>query len=348
MNKSPLHIAIVILNWNGKSLLQQFLPSVIKTNYPNYTIVVADNGSTDDSIEFIENEYPNIDLIKLDKNHGFAGGYNQALKQVKADIFVLLNSDVEVTPNWLNPIAKAFEQDPKLGAAQPKIRWQRNKAMFEYAGGSGGFMDRFGYTFCRGRIFNELEKDDCQYNDEQEIFWATGCALFIRADLYHNLGGLDADFFAHMEEIDLCWRLKNCGYSIKVIPNSMVYHVGAATLQKSNPRKTFLNFRNNLAMLFKNLPTSKLFHIILIRLILDGVAGLKFLLSGDIKSVWAIIKAHFAFYAWLPNLSKKRKKIKKINQSFSIGEANRTGIYKGSLVWQHFAKGVKKFSQLKW
>jgi GT2 family glycosyltransferase len=289
-------IAVVILNWNGKSFLEKFLPSVVKHSI-EAKIIVADNASTDDSISFLEKTYPSIDIIKLEQNYGFAGGYNKALKQVDSEYYILLNSDVEVTENWLAPMLKMLDNDKNIVACQPKIKDYNNKDSFEYAGASGGFIDKYGYPFCRGRIFDYLEKDTNQYDEPIEIFWASGAALFIRAQEYNQIGGLDEFYFAHMEEIDLCWRLKNEGHKIMVCPSSTVYHVGGGTLNKINPRKTFLNFRNSLLTLYKNLPKNERFVKIFIRLNLDAIAGLKFLLDGKPTHALAIIRSHFTFYS---------------------------------------------------
>jgi len=329
-------VAIVILNWNGKKWLEKFLPSVIANNNNDLAeIIVADNASTDDSLSFLAENYPNISTIVLKENYGFTGGYNRALAQLENEYFVLLNSDIEVTPNWLEPIIKLMDSDKNIAACQPKILSYNNKEYFEYAGASGGEIDWLAYPFCRGRIMDTLEKDEGQYNDAKKIFWATGACMFVRSEVYKKLGGLDENFFAHMEEIDLCWRMQNAGYDIWVEPKSSVYHVGGGTLQADNPRKTFYNFRNNLFMILKNEPFIKALLKISIRLILDGVAGIRFLLQGKLKHVWAIVKAHFAFYfkslSYLKNRSQKQK-IKTI--------------YNKSIVWQYFAKGKKKFSDL--
>jgi len=289
-------IAVVILNWNGKNFLEKFLPAVVSYSSDIAEIIVADNDSTDDSVAFLQANFPEVRIVGLDKNYGFAGGYNKALKQIKAEYYLLLNSDVEITENWLQPMLNLLDTDNKIVACQPKIKDFKNKDYFEYAGAAGGFMDRLGYPLCRGRIFDELEKDTGQYNDVVEVFWASGACLFIRSKEYHEFGGLDEFFFAHMEEIDLCWRLKNAGYKIMYCPDSTVYHVGGGTLNKIKPQKTFLNFRNSLLALHKNLPKNKRFIVILQRLLLDGLAGFKFLFSGKPNHAWAIIRAHFSFY----------------------------------------------------
>lgn len=341
-------VAVVILNYNGVSYLEQFLPSVLKSTYDNYSIIVADNASTDDSIAFLKESYPSVRIISLEENYGFAKGYNEALKEVEADYFVLLNSDVEVSPNWIEPIIELMERDKTVAACQPKIKCYDDKARFEHAGAAGGWMDQLGYPFCRGRIFEVLEEDTGQYDVTQEVFWASGAAFFVRAQLYKNIGGLDSNFFAHMEEIDFCWRLKRAGYKIMVRPKSVVYHVGGGTLSKNNPYKTYLNFRNSLSTVYKNEVQKQLFKKILLRLILDGVAGLRFLFKGQFSNLFAIVKAHWHFFFSLSDLNQKKEIEAELIQKVSIStKANLAGIYKGSIVWQHFAKGKKYFRQLK-
>ena len=301
-----MKIAVVILNWNGAKLLQQFLPSVIRYSQ-EATIFVADNASTDDSIDVLKNLFPSVQIIQNKANYGFAKGYNEALKNLNVDLYALVNSDIEVTENWLQPILDKFKNEPKTVIIQPKILDFKNKEFFEYAGAAGGYIDQYGYPFCRGRIFDTIEKDQQQYEDETEIFWASGACFFIRSEVYHALQGFDDDFFAHQEEIDLCWRAINRGYQIQYTPKSVVYHVGGATLQQGNPKKTYLNFRNSLLMLVKNLPKSQLVPILFLRLILDGLAGIQFLFKGKPKHTLAILKAHFAFYHLLPLFYKKRE-----------------------------------------
>ncbi len=300
-----MKIAVVLLNWNGQKLLEQFLPALVQYS-PEAILYLADNASTDDSVAFVKASFPTIQIIENSSNLGFAGGYNMALKTIDADILALVNTDVEVTKNWLVPIIETFKTEPKTAIIQPKIKDFKNPEFFEYAGAAGGFIDQFGYPFCRGRIFDSLEKDVAQYEDDCEIFWASGACFFIRNAVYKELGGFDADFFAHQEEIDLCWRAKNRGYTIKYNPKSIVYHIGGATLNQGNPRKTFLNFRNSLFTLTKNLPQKKLFYLLFIRLILDGIAGLRFLWQGKWKHVFAILKAHFSFYFLFISMYKKR------------------------------------------
>ena len=331
-------VAVVILNWNGKKYLEQFLPFVVASNYQNLEIIVGDNCSTDDSVIYLKSNYPQIKIISNDKNYGFAEGYNRVLSTVEADYFVLLNSDVEVTPNWIAPVIKLMETDNLIAAAQPKLLSYQDKTKFEHAGAAGGFLDKYGYPFCRGRIFDTVETDAGQYNQASEIFWASGAALFIKAKCWKEVNGLDGDFFAHMEEIDLCWRLKNKGYKIMYCPDSAVYHVGGGTLAAENPFKTYLNFRNNLFMLQKNLPRSKAFPIIFIRFWLDFISLLKYVFDGQFKNALAISKAHVSFIKVLANTDLKR-----LNENFGC---NHSGFYKGSIVWQYFIKKRKTFRDL--
>lgn len=325
--------AVVILNWNGKSFLEKFLPSVL-AHSTSATIIVADNNSTDDSVAFLKSKYPSIRIIEIPENGGYSKGYNIALKQIEAEYYILLNSDIEVTPNWIEPVIKLMDNDRSIAACQPKLLDFNNKDLFEYAGAAGGLIDHFGYPYCRGRLFNSLEKDNGQYDNNCEIFWASGACMFVRAKDFHSIGGLDNDFFAHLEEIDLCWRLKSAGHKIYYCGESKVYHVGGGTLNKINPRKTYLNFRNSLFMLYKNLKPGKLLLLIYIRLKLDGVAGIKFLLEGSGKHTWAVVKAHASFYFSLSELNKKRKLT--IHRNLDFKE-----VYKGSIVWEYFVKRKK-------
>ena len=334
-------IAVVILNWNGKSFLEKFLPHVIKYS-PNTDIIVADNQSTDDSVSYLKQQFPQIKTIVNPSNDGFAKGYNLALKHINAEYYVLLNSDVEVTENWIEPIITLLESNKNIAACQPKILDYNNPSKFEYAGASGGFIDKNGYPFCRGRIFNVLEEDKGQYNNCTEVFWATGACLFVRADAFWKVNGFDSDYFAHMEEIDLCWRMKNIGYQIFVEPKSTVYHVGGGTLNKLNPTKTFLNFRNNLITLTKNASSQFLFFKIIYRMLLDGVAAFKFLLEGNGSHFMAVIKAHVSFYKHLPSTLKKRDEMR-LMPNF---KDTTTGIYNINMVYMHFVKGVKNYSEL--
>ncbi|MHB8259881.1 MAG: glycosyltransferase family 2 protein [Bacteroidia bacterium] len=334
-------VAVVILNFNGKNLLQKFLPSVIQYS-ESATIYVADNGSSDDSCLFVKEHYPEIKIIALKENYGFAKGYNEALKQVDADYYVLLNSDVEVTPNCISPIISLMDGDKTIAAAQPKILSYHDKTEFEYAGACGGFIDKYGYPFCRGRIFNTLEKDNGQYDDVIEIFWATGACLFVRASVYKALKGFDEFYFAHMEEIDLCWRMKNTGHRIMAVPKSTVYHVGGGTLDKLSPQKTFLNFRNSLLSLTKNNSNGVLFFKLLIRFVLDGIAGIKFFIEGTPKHTWAVIKAHFSFYRNFKNTLQARNNIKSLKDYKPCNKQ----IYQNSIVFDYFFKKRKLFSEL--
>ena len=298
-------IAIAILNWNGKSWLEKFLPNVI-LHSPEAEIYVIDNASTDNSVQYLKDHFPEVKIVMNKENFGFAGGYNQGLKNIDSDIYCLLNSDVEVTENWLEPILQLYYKDPNISAVQPKILSYQNKDEFEFAGAAGGLMDNLGYPYCRGRIFDDLEKDNGQYDDETEIFWASGCALFIKSKDFWEQNGFDERFFAHQEEIDLCWRLKNSGKKIFYTYKSVVYHVGGGTLNKQNPQKTFLNFRNNLSMMAKNLPFPKVLWLVFFRLCLDGIAGIYFGLKNGFPHLWAVVRAHFGFYAQLPETIKRR------------------------------------------
>jgi hypothetical protein len=330
-------VAVVILNWNGKGFLEKFLPGVIKNSEGMAEVIIADNDSTDGSVEYLQQNFPKIKIIINEENGGFAKGYNDALAKVEADYYVLLNSDIEVTPNWIEPVIQLMESNDQIAACQPKLRDFFNRESFEYAGAAGGFLDKYGYPFCRGRLFQSLEKDQAQFNDELEIFWATGACLFVKANIYHQLGGLDERFFAHMEEIDFCWRAKNKGFKIMYCPNSTVYHVGGGTLPKRSWRKTYLNMRNNNIMLYKNLPSNRLFKVFIARLVLDGAAAFKFLIDGGIKDMFAVVYAHWSFFPLLPQLHKERKKEKPKPVS---------KIYKGNIAIDYFFRGVRKFSDL--
>jgi len=334
--------AIVILNWNGKPLLERFLPSVIAhSTMPDVEIIVADNASTDNSVSFVQKKYPQIRIIRLNKNYGFAGGYNRALEQVQADYFMLLNSDIEVTKNWLTPLISLMKNNKNIAGCQPKILSLRQPEYFEHAGASGGFVDKNYFPFCRGRIFNYVEKDNGQYNNRREIFWASGAAFMIRSDVFKYGGGFDEMFFAHMEEIDLCWRLKNRGYRFFVEPESIVYHLGGATLNYMTPKKTFLNFRNNLYMIYKNAEPSKFIGVLITRLFLDTIAAFKFLISLKLTHFFSVIKAHWQFWFTMHLFSNKRKENKIKSVQFNHPE-----IYKHSVVIDFYAKGKKKFSDL--
>ncbi len=348
-SKNNQSVALVILNYNGTKHLKTYFPSVLEFTPSDVAIVVADNGSTDDSIEYlasVQKDHPRIKVIELPVNYGFAGGYNEALKQVEASIYILLNSDVRVTANWTTPLLQAM-QDPNLSVCQPKILSDVNPNEFEYAGAAGGFIDFLGYPFCRGRVFGVNEEDLGQYDDEREIFWATGAAMVIRSKLFWDFKGFDASFFAHNEEIDMCWQIKRAGYKIKAIPSSVVYHLGGGTLSYNTPNKVYLNFRNNLKMLVKNDRKRNLAWKLPVRLILDGTAAGLFLFQGHYKLIWSILRAHFAFYASLPQLFSKRKEIKKILKSLPNQPVIKPkGIYPKSIVWQFYARGKTKFSEL--
>ena len=329
-----MKIAVVVLNWNGKKLLEQFLPSIVKFS-DNATIYLADNASTDDSIAFVENHFPTIKIIKNNTNFGFAKGYNEALKCVNENILALVNSDIEVTENWLKPIIQTFENEPQTAVIQPKILDFKNKLKFEYAGAAGGFIDKYGIPFCRGRIFDSIENDNGQYNDNCEIFWASGACFFIRKKVFNEMHGFDEGFFAHQEEIDLCWRIQNANYTIKYVSQSIVYHVGGATLAFSNPKKTFLNFRNSLLMLTKNLPKSSLLSVIFFRLILDGIAAVKFISAGKFLHSVAILKAHFSFYALFIKYYKKRR-----------SQQSKKYFKTKSIIFEYYLKNGKVFENL--
>ena len=333
--------AIVILNWNGREFLRKFLPSVLSTSRHLARVIVADNASTDDSIEVLNSEFPDVEIIRLEKNYGFTGGYNRALEQVEAEYFVLLNSDVEVTERWLDPLVKFMNENPNASACQPKIRSYSDRHLFEHAGACGGFIDYLGYPFCRGRIYNTLEEDKGQYDDPMQVFWATGACLMIRSNCFREAEGFDERFFAHMEEIDLCWRLQQSGKGIFVIPASTVYHVGGGTLPKSNPRKTYYNFRNNLMMLFKNLPGHRLIWLIPVRLVLDGLAGIKFFFDGDRKDTWAVMKAHFAFYRFVLTHAGAR-----IHRQRRVKVHPSKGIYHKSIAVEYYLHQKKYFHDL--
>ncbi len=336
-----MKVAVVILNWNGKGFLEQFLPSVFACNTAASEIIVADNASTDDSIAFLKSTYPQVRVIQNAGNGGFAKGYNDALKLVDAEYYVLLNSDVEVTPGWIDAVIKLMDTDKNIAACQPKIRSFYDKKLFEYAGAAGGFIDKFGYPFCRGRILDTLEEDSGQYDDVKEVFWATGACLFVRAELYHKVRGFDEDFFAHMEEIDLCWRLKNLGYKIMYCPDSMVFHVGGGTLNKTSPKKTYLNFRNNLILLCKNHPPQYFLLKLKWRMVLDGVAGMKFLLSGQFSHFVAVLKAHFSFYGSLGTTLRKRKALKQQIKAYTT-----TGVYLHSIIADYYIRGKKTVREI--
>jgi GT2 family glycosyltransferase len=335
-----MKVAVVILCWNGKKYLAQFLPSLLKyTHAPLSTIVVADNCSTDDSVEYVRQNFPSVQIIQNSSNTGFAGGYNQALKQVNAEYYVLLNQDVEVTENWIEQVISEMEKDSKIAAAQPKLKAFNNRSYFEYAGAAGGYVDRFGYAFCRGRIFDVMEKDEGQYDTLKEIFWASGACMFVRSEIYWQAGGLDEDFFAHQEEIDLCWRIRNLRYKVICVPQSVVYHVGGGSLPQGNPRKTFLNFRNNMMMMFKNLPLRSLIWKLPVRTFLDLVAAIYSVIKNkNLADCRAIAKGELAFFKSIPSLVRKRRQ---------IPHSSAVHLSPVSIVWQYFICHKKKYSQLR-
>ncbi|MDB4767540.1 glycosyltransferase [Flavobacteriaceae bacterium] len=329
-------IAVVILNWNGAALLERFLPTVLKNSGEMAHIYVADNGSTDSSIALLKERFSQVTIIEMTTNNGFAGGYNLALKQINEPLFCLLNSDVSPAENWLVPILAAFNSDSQLAIAQPKILDELKKTHFEYAGAAGGYLDALGYPFCRGRIFQHIEQDLGQYNDNTEIFWATGACMFIRKEVFLLLNGFDETYFAHQEEIDLCWRARNLGYKVMYLGSSTVFHLGGSTLSNMNPKKTFLNFRNSLFSILKNMPLKRAIIVIFVRLILDGIAGVRFIIQGKFSHCLAIIHAHIDFYKEAPSTFKKKQSPKKYIKYFTTT----------SIVWSHYIKGLKKFSLL--
>jgi GT2 family glycosyltransferase len=334
-----LKVSIVILNWNGRAYLEKFLPSVLASSYIHKEVIVADNASTDDSVSFLQQYYPTVKIIILDQNYGFARGYNEALKQVESDYYVLLNSDVEVEPGWIEPIVDLMQKDATIGACQPKILTYGNRKLFEYAGACGGWIDFLGYPFARGRVFDVCEEDKGQYDTVEPIFWASGAALFVRGHLFHDLGGLDNYFFAHQEEIDFCWRMQLAGYKVYACPQSVVYHVGGGTLPKGNERKVFLNFRNNLVMLAKNLPLSQSIWKIPLRLVLDGISAWKSLFAGQTIYFGAIFEAHIAFIGW--SLFKRNRSVFPKNKRGRL-----SGWFSESIVWKHFVTGKKTFAEI--
>ncbi len=332
--------AVVILNWNTQDILNTYLPSVVKySTQPNVEIVVADNGSSDDSVAFVREHYPQITIIELKENYGFAGGYNKALEQVNADYYILLNSDVEVSEGWIDPVINRMENNKGIAACMPRIRSYTEKDKFEYAGAAGGYIDKFGFPFCRGRILDDVEVDNDQYDTASEVFWATGACMFVRAEAYHDVNGFDADFFAHMEEIDLCWRFKNRGYQVWYEPESIVYHLGGGTLPYDSPKKLYLNFRNNLWLLYKNLPEENLRKTIVLRMVFDGVAALKFVAEGKLFGLSSVAKAHQDFYYGLKVLKQKRAQL-------PVRNRNTKGMYQRSIVFDFYLRKKRRFSDL--
>lgn len=336
--------AVVILSYNGKKWHELFLPLIVSEAAAGYTVVVVDNASTDDTAAYIREHFPTVSLLQIPVNKGFAHGYAEALKQIKSEFYVLLSADFEVTEGWFTPLRHSMDRYPEMAACQPKIRYWREREKFEYAGAAGGFKDNYGYMFCRGRILDEIETDHQQYEDNVEIFWASGGCLFVRANLYHAIGGLDADFYAHMEEIDLCWRLKNAGHKIGYIGNSTVYHVGGSVISYGSPQKLFYNFRNSLILLLKNETFGRLLWLMPCRLILDGVAAFHLLFQGKRVEFKTVIKAHFSFYGSFGKWLKHRR----LAQSVKSEKPNRNAIYKGSIIWHYFIKRQKTFNALNW
>ena len=332
-------VAVVILNWNGKYFLERFLPSVMASDYENLSVIVADNASKDDSISFLRQNYPEVKILLNTINEGFSNGYNTALENVSADYYILLNSDVEVNSGWIAPVILLMENDEKIAVCQPKILSFKNKNQFEYAGASGGWIDSLGYPFSRGRVFDYCENDVGQYNNSSEIFWATGAALFVKSSVFHELNGFDEYFFAHQEEIDLCWRMQRAGYKIYVEPASVVYHIGGGTLPMGDRKKVYFNFRNNLVMLSKNLPFFESVWKIPVRIFLDNIAAFQALVNGNFSTFISIESAHLDFIKWI-FLGKRGKRLSKIKMK------NLKGVYSGSIVWEYFINKKKTFSEI--
>lgn len=333
--------AIVILNWNGVNMLTRFLPNVLDYSRDEAVVYVADNASTDNSVEILKRHFPEVRLIIFDRNWGFAEGYNKALEQIEAEYYVLLNSDVEVSHHWLTPLTEFMDNHPEAAACQPKLLSEKNRDSFEYSGACGGYIDFYGYPFCRGRVFDVVENDDGQYDYVAEVLWATGACMMVRASDFKAAGGFDSRFFAHCEEIDLCWRLWLMGRKVFCVPDSYVYHIGGGTLPKNNPMKTFLNFRNNLTMLYKNLPDDTLGRVMRVRAVLDYVAALQALCAGRIGDCKAIIRGRRAFKEWLPEYREVRKIVQNRRKVDNV-----VGIYRHSILWQYYVKGKRKYAEL--
>lgn len=336
--------AVVILSYNGKKWHELFLPLIVSESVAGYTVVVVDNASTDDTADYIRTHFPSVELLQIPVNKGFAHGYAVALRQIQSKYYVLLSADFEVTAGWFSPLHNAMETIPDLAACQPKIRYWKEREKFEYAGAAGGFKDNLGYMFCRGRVLDEIEFDEGQYNDRVEIFWASGGCLFVRADLYHKVGGLDDEFYAHMEEIDLCWRLKNAGYKIGYIGDATVFHVGGSVISYGSPQKLFYNFRNSLILLLKNESLGRLAWLLPFRLVLDGIAGIHFLGQGKRVECLTVVKAHFNFYGSLGKWLRHRK----LARSAVAAQPNKNAVYQGSIIWQYFIRRTRKFNDLGW
>jgi GT2 family glycosyltransferase len=333
--------AVVILSYNSRKWHELFLPKIVEQAAQGYDVFVVDHASPDDTAEYVTHNFPYVQLIRLSENHGFAWGYAEALKQIQAKYYILLSSDFEVTDNWFKPIHAAMEANENMAACQPKIRYYRDREYFEYAGAAGGFMDKWGYLFCRGRIFSTLEKDEGQYDSPAELFWASGGCFVVRADVYHHLGGLDPDLFAHMEEVDVCWRMKNAGYSIGYVPGSTVFHVGGSVITYGSPQKTYYNFRNSLVLLLKNEKGGKLLWLLPLRLCLDFLAAMQFLAQGQFNNIMAIVRAHWSFFFTVGKWYRKRSAVKGL-----VASRNTIGIYRKSIIVQYFLRGKKKFSAL--
>lgn len=341
MYKTQSDTAVVVLSYNGQAYHRDFFPLLVEESKNQYDIILIDNASTDGTAEYVRQNFPSVHIIQLPINKGFTGGYAAGIEQIESKYLILLSADFEVSKQWFQPLHSFMENNEKVAVVQPKILYQKQKHLFEYAGAAGGFIDALGYPFCRGRLFFTLEEDKNQYQDPIECFWASGGCFMIRAHLFKEFSGLEPDFFAHMEEIDLCWRLKNAGHQIYAVPSSTVYHVGGSVISYGSPQKAFLNFRNGLFMMLKNLPSSELIPVLFIRMVLDGVAAIKGLLSGNFGEFGAILKAHLYFYKGLPSFWKKRKAAQK-----QLGVRNHVGVYKGSIVWEYFIKGKREFSKL--
>lgn len=335
--------AVVVLSYNGKLLHRDFFPELLREAKDQYDVILVDNASTDDTSAYVREHFPEVSIIQIKINRGFANGYYEGLAQIKAKYYVMLSADFEITPGWFQPLHNLMETYPDISACQPKIKYYRDKEMFEYAGAGGGFMDKWGYLFCRGRIFFTLEKDEQQYNNTIETFWAGGGCMFLRAEVYHQLGGLDRDLYAHMEEVDLCWRMKNAGHRIAYCGSSTVYHIGGSVISYGSPQKLFYNYRNSLILLLKNLPSSKLLWLLPFRLILDGISGGRSLFKGDVKEVWVIAKAHWNFFLHFGFWYKKRKESKKL-----ITKPNLKGIYSKSIIADYFLRKKTTFTDLNW
>lgn len=335
--------AVVILSYNGRKWHELFLPLIVAEAESGYEVIVVDNASTDDTYDYLTQHFPTVKTLRIRVNRGFTAGYSEALQEIQAKYYVLLSSDFEVTPGWFPPLLEAMQQTPGLAACQPKIRYWKEREKFEYAGAAGGFMDTWGYLFCRGRIFNDLEKDEGQYDDNIEVFWASGGCLMVKADLYHQVGGLDVDLYAHMEEIDLCWRLKNAGYRIGYVGGSTVFHVGGSVISYGSPQKLFYNYRNNLILLLKNERAARLLWLLPWRMVLDGVSALQLLAGGNFRGVATIFRAHMHFYARFRKWLRHRKQAQRI-----VTHRNTEGIFPKSIVWQYFALRKKTFTKLKW